>query len=685
MLQFRDFPSYRLRHGIRAWRFRRLRRKVWRRLEIQYAEHQSVPRPINLRLAVILGVGSVLACLTIVSVVDTLRAASQLERGRLVLAQAREEVGRGAFRQAASTFETARAEFGAASAAMDDPFVSVVARIPLIGRTLQAARAASEAGSLVADAGGTLSSAVGHLRGGLEALSFTGNRIPVAALERFHPEVTDALAEVKAAEARADEVATTFVPGAVVEAGDQLRSTLHQSASGLMATDAILRVLPEFTGSDRPRRYFLAPQDPSILRGTGGAFSYWAILKIERGRIRLQTFHYIDELPTPDQPEWGNHALEAAYGSVNAAGDWNFANAPADGPAAAAFISQLWADSDRKPIDGVMMIDVHALASMLDAIGPADIHGLPFSLTSSNVVPFLTNGAYLLPGGGHVRRGYVGLAGLRIFREFLARAKGYAAIRALVEAAAAGHILLNATDPAMEEEFQAAGVAGAIAPEPSDDLLAVTVNNLAGNRVDYYMGRTVDYDVTLLPDGRGRATASVTFGNESPIDPPTRAVASLLRPRAGPNDLELGDSFEQVTITCGHGCRLIRSSLDGVDFAMTSHAVGGLETVTGTLRIPPQVSSTLTMTLDLGYVWRGDGAQGTYGLSVPAQPTIIPTAGNVTIHAPSGMTMAAASPGVSIDGAAATWRGAMSDVLTLRTRFQLSTLGRIWWGLRNVL
>ena len=93
----------------------------------------------------------------------------------------------------------------------------------------------------MADAGETLSSAVGHLRGGLEALSFTGNRIPVAALERFHPEVTDALAEVKTAEARADEVATTFVPGAVVEAGDQLRSTLHQSASGLMATDAVTR------------------------------------------------------------------------------------------------------------------------------------------------------------------------------------------------------------------------------------------------------------------------------------------------------------------------------------------------------------------------------------------------------------------------------------------------------------
>ena len=126
MLPFRDFPSHRLRQGIRVWRYRRTRRKVWRRLDIQYAKSQNVRRPINVRLAVILGVGSVIACLTIVSVVDTLRAASQLERGRSVLAQAREEVGKGAFRQAASTFETARAEFGAASAALDESFELVV-------------------------------------------------------------------------------------------------------------------------------------------------------------------------------------------------------------------------------------------------------------------------------------------------------------------------------------------------------------------------------------------------------------------------------------------------------------------------------------------------------------------------------------------------------------------------------
>lgn len=690
MFTLYDFPSYRLRHRLRVWRHRRLREKSFRRRQIRYARYRAV-RPaiadrliVARRLVVPLLIGSVLASLAIVSVRLTWQAAGDLEHGRSTLLQARDELARGSFAQAASTFETARAEFDAAHVAMGNIFVSVAASIPLIGRSPDAIRTAAKAGVLMSDAGQGLSSAVGRLRGGLEALSFSGDRVPVRALEKLQPAVVEALAEVNTAEGLADGVATTFVPRAIAEAGDQLRSALRRSVSALISSAAILRALPVFTGMERPHNYFLAPQDPAVLRGTGGSFSYWAILTIERGRIFLHKFHYIDELSTPSHAEWPSPALEEAYGALNAAGDWDFANAPADGPTAAAFISQLWEHTGNEPIDGVMLIDVPALRSMLEATGPVNVRGLPFSMTSDNVVSFLTNGAYLMPGGGHLRRGYVGLAGLSIFREFLVKAKGYAAIRALVDAAAGGHILMNATDPSLQRDFRIAGVSGAIAPARGDDLFALTVNNLAGNKVDYYVGRTIDCDVQLLPDGRGRATASVTFENDSPRDPPTRALAALLLPHAGPADLALGETFEQATITCGRRCRLIGSSIDGADFPMTAHIVGGLQTFTGNLRIPPQESSTLTMTFDLGYVWRGDGAQGVYALSIPTQPAILPTAGTVTIHAPSGMTIASASPGMGIGGPSTTWRGSMSDVLTLRTRFQRNTLGRIWWDVKSL-
>ncbi|MEO8425233.1 MAG: DUF4012 domain-containing protein [Actinomycetota bacterium] len=656
-----------------------------RRRKIDYARFQGARPTIHRALAAVLVLGSSFACLAIVSVILTLRASGSLEHSRSTLDQARAELAEGSFAQAASTFEEARAEFDAARDTMHHPFVSIAASIPLIGRTPDAIRDAAEAGLLVTAAGEGLSSAVGRLRGGLEALSLSGERIPVRALEGLHPAVLDALSKVEDAERLADTVATTFVPSAIADAGDQLRSALHRSVAALTSADAILRALPEFAGMERPHRYFLVPQDPAELRGTGGSFSYWAILKIERGRISLQPFHYIDELPGIDRPVWPSKGLEAAYGSVNAAGDWDFANAPADGPTAAGFISHLWEQTGNKPIDGVIMIDAHALGSLLEATGPVRVGGLPFALTSDNVVSFVTNGAYLLPGGGHVRRGYVGLAGLRIFQSFLAEAKGYAAIRSLVDATAGGHILLNATDPALQTDFQIAEVTGAIAPASGDDVFAFTINNLADNRVDFYVSRTINYDVTLLPDGQGRATASVTFENDSPLDPATKGLESLLLPHAGPADLDPGEAFEQATINCGRRCRLTGSTVDGDDVSMTAHVVRGLQTVTGTLRTPPQGSSTLTIDFDLGNVWHGDGAQGTYALSIPTQSVIVPTVGTVTIHAPSGMTIAAASTGMLTSGSTATWRGSMSDVLALRVRFQRSTLGRIWWGLKSLL
>jgi hypothetical protein len=677
----RDFPSQRLRHWIRVWRYRR-RREAWSRWDAR-AEPQTVRPALRHRLAAVLLLGAVLCLTAIISVRLALRATSSLERARSALNQARDDLATGSTEQMVSNFETARSEFEAAKATMDNPVVSVVASLPLIGRTADGIRTAAQTGLLVTDAAQGLSSAVGRLRGGLESLSLSGERIPVRALEKFQPAVEVALSKMSNAELLADDVATTFVPRALAQAGDQLRSTLHEGVSALRSTNAMLTALPEFAGMEHLRRYFLVPQDPAQLRGTGGSFSYWAILKIDRGRLSLQPFHYIEELPSPEHTEWPSHTLEAAYGSMNAAGDWDFANAPADGPTAARFITQLWEQTGKKPIDGVIMTDPHALSSMLEATGPVQVSGVPVSLTSDNVVSFLTRDAYLLPGSAHVRRGYLGLAPLGIFQEFLAKAKGYAAVRALVDAASAGHILLNATDPDTESDLRIAGITGAIAPAPDEDLFALAINNLAANRVDYYVERTIEYDVTLMSDGSGRATASVTLDNHSPSDPSTPALASLLLPHAGPADLEPGEAYERITITGGRGSRLLESSVDGADSPMTAHAVGGLRTFTRVLRISPQGSITTTMTFDLGYVWRGDGAQGTYELFMPTQPVIQSVSGTVTIHAPRGMTIASTNPGMQVDGSSATWSGSMSEPLTFRTRFERDTLGRVWWGLKS--
>ena len=110
--------------------------------------------------------GGVVCLTAIISVRLALRATSSLDRARSALIQARDDFARGSSEQMVSNFETARSEFKAATAAMDDPVVSVVASLPLIGRTADGIRTAARTGLLVTDAAQALSSAVGRLRGG---------------------------------------------------------------------------------------------------------------------------------------------------------------------------------------------------------------------------------------------------------------------------------------------------------------------------------------------------------------------------------------------------------------------------------------------------------------------------------------------------------------------------------------
>ena len=75
---------------------------------------------------------------------------------------------------------------------------------------------------------------------------------------------------------------------------------------------------------------------------------------------------------------------------------------------------------------------------------------------------------------------------------------------------------------------------------------------------------------------------------------------------------------------------------------MTAQKVGGLQTFSGLVRVPPQTASTLRMTFEIDDVWQGDGWRGNYTLSLPTQPVIQRTAGTVTIHAPQGMAIVGA-------------------------------------------
>ena len=89
-------------------------------------------------------------------------------------------------------------------------------------------------------------------------------------------------------------------------------------------------------------------------------------------------------------------------------------------------------------------------------------------------------------------------------------------VGALAPAAREKHIMLWSNRPKEQQLFEDIGAAGAVAPVEGDFLGLVT-QNASGNKIDYFLRRSVDYQVELDPgSGRLRATATVTLSNDAP-------------------------------------------------------------------------------------------------------------------------------------------------------------------------
>ncbi|MEA2557289.1 MAG: hypothetical protein QOG88_827 [Actinomycetota bacterium] len=631
----------------------------------------------------------VLIAIALLSIAPALGSREHFQKGKDELTQAQSALFNGDIETANRAFQGARFEFEQAAGAGNNPFVRITSWLPIVGRTPDALRTLADVGLRLTAAGQGVSTAIGNLPGGYQALSLRGGTIPVEALSSLGPAIHEARAQIDDASAEAAGIATTLVPSAVVEAGDQVRAKLAQATPVATAGDEMIRQLPAFAGMSAPARYFLAPQNPTELRGTGGFVSRWSILTIDHGKISVAPFRSISKLRNVANPTWPNPDLKEIYGPYNSAGFWRSTNDPRDGPTAAALMTNLWDQTQATPIDGVVMVDVQALRFMVGAIGKVNVQfaGKPVVLTENNVAPFLANDAYSLFRDQRARKDAVGAVGQKIFEEFLARASGDQALRALISATGDGHILVNATDPALENALTQAGATGSLGPgEAGGDFFATSVVNQGGNKLDFYIHRDVRYDVTLLPDGNAQVDATVTFKNTAPAGaPPSYVLGPFEGKSMAVFHLRVGEAYQATSFYCASGCVATSIQHDGSVFPAAQHTEQGLTLYNGQLRIPAQTTAAVHLTMNVPGVWTGDAGQGTYTLTLQDQPTIVPTSASVVVHTPEGAVIAYASDGMKVSGSTATWTGKIGPRSVIQVRFQKGLWTRAWSGLHDFL
>ena len=465
-------------------------------------------------------------------------------------------------------------------------------------------------------------------------------------LQGLAPAMSRARAAFEQAEVESEGIATTLVPQQVVEAGDLLREKLARAMPPVRSADEMLRALPVFAGVDAPRHYLLGPENSAELRATGGLLTTFSILTIDDGTISVQPFRDIKEIPTMDltPDEWPSPELADIYGAFNAAGEARNATATLDGPTASLFLENLWNTTMPDPIDGVILVDVQALRYLMEATGAIEIPGVPYPLTERNVVRYVANEAYVQIGDDDVRKDFVGVVGQVVFHEFLQHAGGDKALRAVIRAAADGHILINAVDPQVDAAFRSAGVAGALPPAEAGDFLGVAVNNTAGNKIDYYIRRHIGYDITLGADGRGTSAATVAFDNTGCRPTPSPATCSdrsRARRSAGWTSRPARPTrARRCTAAAAARCRARAATASRTRCRPTARARTRCSSACSG---PPQSTYEVRYDMQDTDAWTGNSGLGTYRLTIRSQPTLNPTTATIAIHVPEGTTIAYAS------------------------------------------
>ena len=407
------------------------------------------------------------------------------------------------------------------------------------------------------------------------------------------------------------------------------------------------------------RHYFFGATNPAELRGTGGYLGAYSILTVDDGVLSFTSFTAPYTLPQFDDDDIPppNDAYGRRYSKFGGTGFWPNINMTPDFPTAAVAIQRLYTAGTGKTVDGVILADPQMLAALLQTTGPTDVPGVG-QINAGNVTEVVSVTASETFGieRNLERKNVLGAVAAGVVQKFLSGggSNPAAAGRALASAAGDGHLLLYSNDEAEQAAFEQARVSGRLV-QSRGDYLGVFGNNASATKLDFFMDREVEYDVSLGSGGSAATTAVVALRNDAPT---SGFGPYVIGPAGLPSvDLRAGENFTYLSVFCGAKCALRNYEGKTLRKEVVREAELDHRVFSTWETSPPGGHTTATYQLDKRDAWRATDAGGIYQLVFQTQPMIRPTKLTVRVTAPAGMRISSASDGMSFDEHSAVWEG----------------------------
>ncbi len=392
-----------------------------------------------------------------------------------------------------------------------------------------------------------------------------------------------------------------------------------------------------FLGAANGRRYLVAAENNAEMRDQGAVLSY-VVVTFDKGRMTRERQGSIADIQltapasTPVPP-----GTQEVFGAILPTQTWQSVNATADFAFSGRAMADMYRQASGQAVDGVIALDVPALAGLLRVVGPVTIDGVAEPVSANNVARLLLNDFYqgLAPTSDQtLRRERQGDVVKAVIERMTSGSRDAVTLgRTMGDVAAGGHHRLWSADAEEEGVFERTGLGGGPATKDADRTFHLAVENRTASKLDYFLKPTVRQDVQVTKQGTAVVRTTVVLENQAPANAPP----SYQFGPAGVGN-KPGDYLAWVLLWGPSGSRQVQSGVieSGLNLSQFVVAVpaGERREVTFQTVVPNAVR------------------QGRLNLRLVPQPRLEPMGLSVTMHA----------EGSTVGGAPGEWQGAWDRV-----------------------
>lgn len=425
-----------------------------------------------------------------------------------------------------------------------------------------------------------------------------GSHVDVQALREKEPSLVKIASDARRLEADANAITDPGYPSALQNARAELRAQTVKVADLLDKATLTARLAPMMMGADGPRTYFMGFQTNAEARATGGILGGFGILRFDNGTPAVNTLGPNTELTGPFKTLDLGPEFSQEFGFTNPSTDYRNSNLSSHFPYAAQIWRSMWSQQTGEDVDGVIAMDPVALSYVLGATGPLTMADGEI-ITADNVVELTESTAYKrFPTDQGARKRYLqDIANAVVKKMTGAVDSPRRLLDELGKAVSERRIAVWSAHPEEQKLLDQTPLAHTIPDDPAP-YAAVVINNLAGNKIDYYLRQDVSYEADGCTANTRNSTVTVKLRSVVPDTPlPEYVAGSLGLSHDVPLSLPSGSMLTSVRLVATKGAKLVGAFSNGQQIPVFTGSDRGHPTFEIQVAIPPRQSGELTFRL----------------------------------------------------------------------------------------